>query len=175
MYPLKLLLLVSLLMPMSPTFGQNDIEFFGTVVDYDSGKPISSGQVKIIDVNDTTFVIWSPIGTRGKYRVVVPYDRCMLIQYVVPGSLARSVLLDTRGIPLGNRQGGFGMMIDSQSIVPLEGVDYGPMVDVVYGTCKYDPEQGNFQYDVAFIQQRSKEVQVVWTAHDKKRKELKLK
>jgi len=151
--------------------GQDDIEVFGVMKDMDSGKTLVEGTVKVVDMLDTTFILTRALDSGGKYALRVPYDRKLLIHFDSPGMMGKQIVLDTRGVPKGDREGGHGMNVNATCIMPMLGVDY-QLVEHPFAIARFDATNGSFAWDMRYVEEQKAAQLKLLEEHRAKRKEL---
>jgi len=154
---------------------QDSVVLKGFIFDLDTKDKVRAGELNAVDLDDTLFVLSKGVDGRGRFSFALPYDRQLLVRFVIPDRVAKSMIIDTRGVPALHREGGHGLEMKISTLYILKGVDYSGITGIPFGICRFDTMHGGFIWDVSHLEMIRDEWGRVREAHLKKRKELGLR
>ncbi len=131
---------------------------------------IPFGTVRMLDLEDGSFQMDYAI-RNGRYDLVLPYDRLLLIEFEAAGHITKSVEINTKGIAEKQRRGGFGIQVDAVLLEELEGVDHA-VLKLPFGKSVYDPRKKVFTWDMEYTRNlRDQQLKLI-EEYERKRNEL---
>jgi hypothetical protein len=146
------------------------IAFTGVVKDHQDGSLIPRGTITLMDVEDTTFQVDLSI-RNGKYDMILPYDRSLLVQFEAPGHIPRSIEANTNGVPLKQQKRGFAMIMHVVLFEPVEGVDHSVLSEP-FGRVSYIAQKKTFEWDMEYVKRMKGPQQRFLDEYELRRKEL---
>lgn len=103
----------------------------------------------------------------GRYEVIFGLGPVYLLRYASPGRAAKTIRIDTCGIPPDKAVGGFGMNVDMTLFEPWPGADLAFLEEPI-GLARYVAEEDNIVWDMEHTQRFRDMIEVART-HGKDR------
>lgn len=144
-------------------FAQADAVVFGVMKDMTTRERLSGFTVEATDRKWGRHVVASTLDS-GKYHMDLGRNGEWLVTYSAPGYVSKRVLFLLSGPTDEDWVGGFGMNVDITMIKPLPGVDHS-VLEEPFGICRYNPESGNFEWDLAYTERMRERQSALLKAH----------
>ncbi|MCB9335256.1 MAG: hypothetical protein H6586_03850 [Flavobacteriales bacterium] len=124
---------------------EDNVFLDGVISEYYSGDNLSG--VKISAISDGKTVASGTSDENGKYQMVLQYDKTYTISYSKSGFIAKSITIDTHGVPDMERQKVPDVSAEITLIQPNECIK-AEMLDKPIGIAKYFPEKNRIDWDM---------------------------
>jgi hypothetical protein len=124
-------------------------------VENKSKNQIKDGIVTVTDLHDSLFVHTDTV-VHGKFEMVLPFDRTLVIRVSSDGYIDKSVEIDTHGLTLADRKGGYGIAVTFTLIKLPTNIEY-EILKQPFGKAHYDRKKKNFYWDVSYTDRMREE------------------
>lgn len=140
--------------PGPDTASAPTILVFGRIKDAETGEGMERFQIRVEDAVSAALVDSATIeDDSASYELEVDYGRSYHLYFTADGYTTKSLVVDARGIPAMDDDGGFGMHMDVGLVERLPGVDYRTL-DEPLGRARYVPQDSAMVWDSAYVAQR---------------------
>lgn len=139
-------------------FDQGGLIVAGMVRDHWTEKPMANVSITITDSLGRPQVLTT--NAAGVYGTSLSYDQVYTLRFSMDGQVAKTVLMDTRGVPADKRETGYRAQVDMRLFKAIPGEDLS-FLEVPIGRARYDAVQNNFTWDMDYtapIQERLKAI-----------------
>ncbi|QQR87119.1 MAG: hypothetical protein IPJ76_02510 [Flavobacteriales bacterium] len=140
--------------PGPDTASTSTILVYGRIKDAETGEGMERFHIRVADgVSGALVDSATVVDDSASYELEIDYGRSYRLYYTADGYTTKSMVVDARGIPAMDDDGGFGMHMDVGLVERLPDVDYS-MLDEPLGQARYMPEDSAMQWDSAHVAQR---------------------
>ncbi|MFZ1694493.1 MAG: hypothetical protein WAT74_14955 [Flavobacteriales bacterium] len=148
---------------LSAAVAQTDAVVYGVVKDLTTREFVNDIMVEASDRKWGRYVE-AYVGDSGKYEMNLSRNGEWLVTFSATGYVSKRILLVLAGPTEEDWVGGFGMNVDMTMLKPKRGVDYS-LLEEPFGICSYNPETGNFEWDLAYTEKMRERQAALLKAH----------
>lgn len=140
--------------PGPDTAASSTILVYGRIKDAESGDGMARFHIRVDDGMSGALVDSATVvDDSASYELELDYGKSYLLHYTADGYTTKSLVLDARGIPAMEDDGGFGMHMDVGLVERLPGVDYRAL-DEPLGRAYYVPQDSAMVWDSVHVAER---------------------
>lgn len=143
--------------------GVDNVMVHGTVKDYVTRLPLPGAEVVIYQ--DEVRVFQALTDSLGRYETFLEFDHTYKLWYMQAGKVTKHVVVDTRGIPVPDRAGGYGMNVDITLFKNLPGLDL-PIMAQPMGMASYSPADSSLVWDLEHTERMRADIQAGMQRYD---------
>lgn len=140
--------------PGPDTMTSSTILVYGRIKDAETGEGMMRFHIRVDDGGNGALVDSATVvDDSASYELELDYGRSYLLHYTAEGYTTKSLVVDARGIPAMDDDGGFGMHMDVGLVERLSGVDYRTLNEPL-GRARYVPQDSAMVWDSAYVAER---------------------
>lgn len=151
----------------APELAQDTLLVFGTVMDYSTREPLTSFEVRAVDVKDPNHVVLATLHPGGQYGLPITESRTYRIIYTAKGRIPKQVEVAVAGPSNEQWENGYRMNVDILLMLELPGFDAGPFMDV-FGRAAFNPVASNYEWDRAYTKMRMERMKKQLAVYDER-------
>jgi hypothetical protein len=144
---------------------EDDIEnvyVYGVVKDVNSKTRLLRAAVLI---REDSLPLREAYADSGKYELNLNFDHLYRLRYDAPGYVTKYVEIDTRNVPLAEREGGFGINVEMALFPFTRHGDYSFLNEPI-GKARFDPHDSTIAWDLAWTEQMRDRIRVAKIEED---------
>jgi len=129
----------------------DNVLVYGILKNDISAEPIDKAIIKIIE--DKKHVVKLSVDHDSAYYAVqLEYGHVYDLEYRAHGFVSKSILIDTREVPMNTRASGFGLQVDVLMLDPQNRKNFRFLRQNPVGTAEYNDEIDNFEWDMEHVE-----------------------